>query len=318
MTLPYVPPPNSDELLSSWLERIGIFYGVGYLRARVVLNPSRTASAWGENEDFDSSDGMRRLLVSWTGYGENLIPPVLPAGSNEVLDVSARLAYCSECWREDARNCRAPYVRRVWAFWSSVLCEKHETWLCARCPGGQFGSELNGWAPVWQTDPSWADAAYLRYDPALRSFTIGFEAESILRPVCGWQYLRADIEALLRDEASILELVARPESCGVRTHVWSAMEVGARNARVTDIDLRGYRRRTPGWIADRICCLSTAVEIRRMIEDREPAFRQVRDVLETHRTAKQLLRESREYLRPTHNSCHFPARPHAGDRPERR
>jgi hypothetical protein len=146
--LPYAPPPNSDELLSGWIERIGIFYGIGYLRTRAVLDTSPIAVAWGENEDLDSSDTIRRLLVSWTGHGENLVPPVLPTADNQVLDVSARLTYCSKCWYEDAENGRAPYVRRQWSFWSSVLCTKHETWLCARRPGKQFGSERNGWAPV--------------------------------------------------------------------------------------------------------------------------------------------------------------------------
>ena len=59
MPLPYAPPPNSDELLSSWIERIGLFYGIGYLRARVMLDPTRFANVWGENEDLDSSEDIR-------------------------------------------------------------------------------------------------------------------------------------------------------------------------------------------------------------------------------------------------------------------
>jgi hypothetical protein len=46
MPLPYAPLPNSDELLSSWIERIGLFYGIGYLRARVMLDPTRLANVW--------------------------------------------------------------------------------------------------------------------------------------------------------------------------------------------------------------------------------------------------------------------------------
>jgi hypothetical protein len=58
MPLPYAPPPNSDGLLSSWIERIGLFYGIGYL----MLAPTRPANVWGENEDLDSSEDIRRLL----------------------------------------------------------------------------------------------------------------------------------------------------------------------------------------------------------------------------------------------------------------
>jgi hypothetical protein len=106
----------------------------------------------------------------------------------------------------------------------------------------------------------------------------GFEAETILRPRCKWECLGAEFRALVQDRALILELVTRPESCGTRAHVWEAIEV-ARNARVTDRDLRGYRSAEPGWIAERICCLSVAAEIRRMIMGSEPAFERVRTVI---------------------------------------
>jgi hypothetical protein len=255
-----------------------------------MLDPNRIALAWGENEDLDTSKDIRRLLVSLTGLGESAVPPVLPRPGDQVLDVSARLAYCPKCWHEDAENGRAPYIRYQWSSWSSVLCIKHETWLNARRPGNQFGSELNGWAPIWQTDPTWASAAYLRHDPALGPFVAGFEAETILRPTCKWECLGAEFRALVRDKALILELVTRPESCGIRAHVSEAIEV-ARNARVTDRDLRGYRSAEPGWIAERICCLSVAVEIRRMIMGSEPAFERVRTVLESDPSAKQLLLE---------------------------
>jgi hypothetical protein len=305
--LPYAPPPNSDELLSGWIERIGIFFGIDYLRARAALDSSPIAIAWGENEDLDSSDIIRRLLVSWTGYGEHLIPPVLPTTDDQVLDVSARLTYCSKCWYEDAENGRAPYVRRQWAFWSSVLCTKHETWLCARRPGRQFGSERNGWAPVWQTDPTWASASHLRYDPALRPLEAGFDADTILGPTGGWQRINAEFQALVHGKASILNLVMRPECVDVRAHVWAAIEV-ARSPRITDYDLRGYRRPEPGWIMDRICCLAIAAEVRRIIVDCEPAFERVRHVLGTQPAARKLLHECRAHMHPTHSSCHLPDR----------
>ena len=291
------------------MERIGIFYGIGYLRARVLLDPSRNANVRGENDDVDSSDAIRRSVISWTGHREQSVPPALPdADEKKLLEVSARLTYCPQCWDADAKNGRAPYIRRQWALWSSVLCAEHETWLCARRPGSQFGSELNGWAPVWQTEPNWAGAAYLQYDPALRPYTLGFEAESIERPACRWQDLKIEFESLARDKGSILNLVVRAESYNVRGRIWEALEAGQHIPRVTNADLRGYRRDEPGWIADRICCLLTAVEIYRMMADREPALQGVRHVLETHPAAKQLVGECRLCRRRSHNWRQFPAR----------
>jgi hypothetical protein len=99
----------------------------------------------------------------------------------------------------------------------------------------------------------------------------------------------------------------RPETIGVRAHVLEAIEV-AHSPRITDYDLRGYRRPEPGWIMDRICCLTIAAEVRRMIVDCEPAFERVRHVLGTQPAAKKLLHEYRVQAHRTHNSCHLPDR----------
>lgn len=290
--MPYAPPPNAGELLSSWIERIGIFYGIGYLRARVILDPNRDSVGWGESEDVDSSDMIRRLLIAWTGYRDQLVPPLLPKADNRILHVSARLAYCAKCWSDDARNGRAPYIRRHWAYWDSAICAQHQTWLCARRPGDSRGSELNGWAPIWQTNPHWASAAYLRHDPTLSSLTLGFEADSMRQPTCAWQDLITDFASLTR-EGLVLNMVASAEGYGVRAHISEALETDQPKARVVYSDLKGYRGGKPGWIADRICCLLTAAEICRMLANREPASLTVREVLETHPAAKRLLVECR-------------------------
>jgi TniQ len=239
----------SDELLFSWIERIGLFYGVDYLRARMMLNPTRLSNVWGENEDVDSSDEIRRLLISLTGYREHVVPSLLPTTSSGILDVSARVAYCPACWHEDVEHGRAPYIRSQWSSRTNVMCTKHETWLSARLPGIQFGSELNGWAPIWQTDSNWASAAHLGHDLAMRPFASGFEAKTIGPPTCGWNRADAEFHVIALDHV-VLQLVSRPESSNVRAHVRDAIEV-ARNARVTDFDLRGYRSGQPGWIVDR-------------------------------------------------------------------
>ena len=123
---------------------------------------------------------------------------------------------------------------------------------------------------------------------------------------CRWQDLKIESEPLERDNTSILNLVVRTESYSVQGRIWEALEARQRIPRVTNTDLRGYRRAEPGWIADRICCLSTAAEICRMMADREPALQRVRDVLETYPAAKRLVSECRLCRRRSHNWRQFP------------
>jgi hypothetical protein len=56
--------------------------------------------------------------------------------------------------------------------------------------------------------------------------------------------------------------------------VFQSLEIGSPNPRITDAHLRGYDRCQPGWIAGRIGCLVAAVEIVRILRDRQSAFEQ--------------------------------------------
>lgn len=132
----------------------------------------------------------------------------------------------------------------------------------------------------------------MRYDPALRPFEAGFDANTIVGPTGSWQCIDAEFHALVQSGASILNSVVRPESFRVRAHVREAIETPY-SPRISDYDLRGYRRPEPGWIVDRICCLSIATELRRMLVDCEPAFDSVRHILEALPAAKKLLQECR-------------------------
>ena len=62
-----------------------------------------------------------------------------------------------------------------------------------------------------------------------------------------------------------------------------------RASRISDLDLRGYRGEKPGWLVQRICCMSLAAEIRRMTLDLEPAFDGVRRLLEALQDASKLV-----------------------------
>ena len=311
VALPYTPPANPDELLSSWIERIGLFYGIGFLGASVMLEPSRVANARAKNEDVDASGSIRRALVSWTGFAENSIPRLLPSVGENILEVSARLTYCPKCWNEDVKLGRSPYIRRSWANWSCVLCAIHRTWLSAREPGYGFGSELNGWASTWQTDVRWASAAHVQHDPELLPFSLGFEGHGILHPSCNWTDLEFEIDRLTRENPSPLRLVLRPHNRGLCDLIWQALGNGEPSPRITDAHLRGYHRSEPGWIAGRISCLIVATEIARMASDQKPAFSVARTLLEAHPAARRLVHDWR--ILRSHNSRQFSA--DAGDIP---
>jgi hypothetical protein len=303
IALPYAPSPQPDELLSSWIERIGLFYNIGYLGARVILEPSRTANERTVNEDLDSSESVRKSAILWSGFPEKLVPELLARSDEAILEVSARLSYCPECWNEDAEQCRSPYVRKAWARWSSVTCPEHKTWLYAREPYSGLGSELNGWASVWQTNPRWAETAHVRHDPALRSFALGLEGHAVAVPDCSWSDLDRDFDRLAREPCCfVLARVATPEHAGMRNLVWESLEVGGNSRRIVDAHLRGYNRLQPGWIAGRISCMVIAVEVLRILEGQVPAIKLVRTAFESHPAAERLVSECKALQ--SQNSCH--------------
>ena len=94
--LPHVPAPGADELLSSWLERIGIFYGSDLAAVRVALGPGALRYR-GVDEDLDADAALRERVVNWTGMPEFRVPRLIRVASARVLPVSTRLGYCPAC-----------------------------------------------------------------------------------------------------------------------------------------------------------------------------------------------------------------------------
>ena len=125
-------------------------------------------------------------------------------------------------------------------------------------------------------------------------------------PICGWHELSSEIQELVREKSSVMALVTKPDRAGIRAEVWKAIEV-SNSRRFTDLDMRGYRGDKPGWIAERICCVALAVEIRRMIQNQAPAFEGVRDLLAARPDTSELLIESRRTSGQSHSNCQFPA-----------
>jgi hypothetical protein len=91
--LPFTPTPLPDELLSSWIERIGIFYAIGYEGAFALLAPYRPRYR-DINHDPDTDPEVRAALVNWTGRDANALPTLLDPTDRGALDVAARLGYC--------------------------------------------------------------------------------------------------------------------------------------------------------------------------------------------------------------------------------
>ena len=288
--LPYAPPPYTDEVLSSWIERIGIFYGIGLLGARTLLTPTVWPVEWAKNEDLDTCYELRRLAVTWTGRDGSSSPAVWSESDSRMLEVSARLAYCPKCWDDDADNGRAPYIRRAWARWACVSCPSHKNWLAARMPGIGFGSTLNGWAAVWQSSRNWAQAAGLPYDPNRTAAARTFEPDSLKRPDCSWTDFEHQLAGLASTPGnadprvfhgdSVLGAVVRPELIGVRAKILRALQIRTPTVLVSDLDLRGYRRKEPGWISERIACLVMALDITRLEAARAPVLRDIRAIIE--------------------------------------
>jgi hypothetical protein len=288
--LPYAPPPCTDEVLSSWIERIGIFYGIGLVGARTVLTPTVSPSEWARNEDIDTCGEIRQLASAWTGRNKSSSPAVWSASDLSMLEVSARLTYCPKCWDEDAADGRPPYIRRAWARWSCVSCPSHKNWLAARTPGIGAGCALNGWTVIWQSQPNWAQAAGVPFDPNGRVSARSFAPESLQRPECRWADFERELASLsTMDENacsgafpvdSAVATVVRPELIALRTQTVRALHVNEPPVLISDLDLRGYSRLEPGWICMRIACLVMALEITRLAAGRPPMLRSVRAIIE--------------------------------------
>jgi hypothetical protein len=292
--LPFAPIPQPGELLSSWIERIGLFYGIGYLGARAFVEPRRTSNEHGINDDLDSSALVRANAIAWTGIPQRLAPEVLVDRDEGTLEVSARLAYCPECWNQDVENGHSPFVRRSWAHWVSVMCSVHRRWLNAREPHRGIGVEVNGWAVIWQSNYRWARAANVIFDPNWGSLALGFDSQAMAAPGCAWSDLELEFESLGRVPGlAILAKVTLPEYVGVRSRIGEALEIGEPARQITDAHLRGYNHSRPGWIVARISSLVAATEILRILDSREALFEQVRKAMHGHAASRQLIDDCR-------------------------
>ena len=155
-TLPAYPQPAHDEALSSWVERIGLFYGCTYDHWLGPVAAQLGAPQSATTTDVDADPRCRDLFIEWTGLAPALVPPILKGARKDLMPPLARLAFCPACWDEDVGAGHQPYIRREWSQWSCVHCRRHQAFLASRATVVDPFRRVLAWLPLWRTKPSWA------------------------------------------------------------------------------------------------------------------------------------------------------------------
>lgn len=141
---PAAVDPEADELLSSWLHRLGHANG---------LAPRAFARVLGLSGGMDSPRLDLRLpadLSVWLSVRTGVAPTAmtamtmtegapaplwLPLRETAERSCSTWIQYCALCLADD----RAPYFRRSWRFASRISCFTHGCGLRDRCPACRGG-----------------------------------------------------------------------------------------------------------------------------------------------------------------------------------
>jgi hypothetical protein len=105
--IPICPVPQADECMSSWIERTACFYGCDLNRWLGQFSDGLTPAEYGF--DLDLSGQVRALMSAWSAIPLENLP--LPSDASWLLPQSGRLAFCEQCWNEDVRRKRQPYIR---------------------------------------------------------------------------------------------------------------------------------------------------------------------------------------------------------------
>lgn len=277
--LPFVPRAQPDELLSSWLERIGLLYGasIEHVLAAVLAGSEQMPAMAGQ--DIDADPWMRERIVRWSGVDESHVPTSISLDDG-FLPPCARLAFCGHCWDEDVTQGRPPYIRQRWCQWAVVRCNVHQTWLSSRRPSLSPNIQNIGWSAVWQTIASWATQFELNEQPEYRTRIIGLCGEEIRRHLIFTAQLAADLERFeqcsharpgqnrhrqLRRE--ILDATSAELYAAKRSQIAHRMLPEVQRFSTLD-RVSSFQPTKLLWLGDRLACLLAAVELLRMREGR--------------------------------------------------
>jgi hypothetical protein len=277
--LPFVPRAQPDELLSSWLERIGLLYGasIEHVLGAVLAGSERMPAMAGQ--DIDADPWMRERIVRWSGVNESHVPTSISLDDG-FLPACGRLAFCGCCWDDDVAQGRSPYIRQRWCHWAVVRCDVHQTWLSSRRPSLSPYVQNIGWSAVWQTTASWAAQFELNEQPEYRTRIIGICGEEISRHLIFTPQVAADLERFeqcsrarpgkdrqRRLHRQILDSTSAELYAAKRSQI--AHRVLPEAQRFSTLNMVPIFRPTgPLWLGDRLVCLLAAVELLRMREGR--------------------------------------------------
>lgn len=314
-TLPLSPQPAYDESLSSWVERIALFYGAEYEHwlATLPCGDGYLRSPW--ESDTDCDEALRVQLAQSTGLALSDVPRVLPSAAGIALPLHARYTYCSHCWNDDVAAGNQPYVRRRWSYWRCVHCQSHHRLLDARLPGPRDKPRTNAWAWLWRQNPRWASAFDLRSDPNMSaSFTTtytlneqlrvdGREHGALMRALNGVTY--EDTPSFADDArwlSRLLDLASMPAFSLIVDRVRVALLPKARDGELaSESDIPSTRATVktslPLLIENRLAILMTALELRSMILAGRPLLPRLSLVVRTAALKNRIFEEPRVKLR---------------------
>lgn len=291
---PY-PRPYPDETLSSWIERIAIFYG-GELHAwggNLLVQVGHLFTP--EHQDLDRSENIRRLLQRMSGIALDELPSVLPDSTPLTLSRWHRVAFCPRCWDDDIAAGRQPFIRRQWTLWHQVWCPQHHRLLCMRNVAPfHLNWDNTSWAPLWQARANWAQAFELPPGEPGRDETLwtdfsrlaGYSAAQLrelstdLAKFAPFDFERSSSLGHDARAKRIVDLVLRPRLALVPATVRQCLLQRAGHAVTPQ---RQWERHTwqgkPRWpslLQNRIALLVTAAEILRLVEHRAAIVDDVR------------------------------------------
>jgi hypothetical protein len=136
--LPLVPPPLSDEAISSWIARVAARYDASpYDLARVLLPKEAGYADMYRLIDSRVSAPLEAALSEATGLPEInfAVRRVVGLTADQRTAWPRRTpAWCPRCVIQDVVGSREVYARREWGFGGYVICPKHNRLLRTTCP----------------------------------------------------------------------------------------------------------------------------------------------------------------------------------------
>lgn len=286
--LPIVPRAWPDEALSSWVERVAVFYGGDYELGLGAVYARAGRLPLLQHYDVDTDAKAREIVCAWSDRNDAQVPAILDPAADDTLPQPARLTYCPACWDDDVSAGRQPYVRRRWLRWSVVHCDVHLNWLTAKRPAPPKECQHPGWADAWRSRPHWAQCFDLRYEPQFAQTLVGFEPHRVQLPMLDWRGLDADLGRF--EQAADSENRAR-EDCAIHRTILTVVRFAALEPlryKVADrvvpndscIDIVDtVRSRVPLWHGTRLISMLIAVEYLRLIESRTALNRRVASIV---------------------------------------